>query len=555
MSERYGKGNAERIGRLWVLHLKGTAFERGLQHGTLMRYRVRDTIAFYLDLPTLMASRTAGPGSFKLKAFNRLKRHLVARFIKKRDSEALEEARGLAVGLGMRFEEVAEALVLVDVLQVFGALLERKRKAGPPALPGWGCTSAIRETPSGLLFARNLDFWGAGYWDENPAIIFHHPDRGKAFCSVVSAGVPTGGLTAMNEDGLAIAVHQHGSMDASAGGSFIIDIAHTIIRRAGNVDEALEIASSFKPTGGWTLVMAGGSPPKAVALEMSSATHKPRFMTGGMLAASNHFHDEKLSERELQANLSATISSYARQQRALQLLGGPRISPARMAALLGDHFDPLAGWERSAGFTISRITNLSSAIFSLPDRRFWVSESPAPTSKGGFVGFDLQEELGGRPSTAVRLEGGRPPAKRVTSAQDMYLDAYKEYIYSGDLNRVLEILGTCATLDKGESTFPLMEGIIRALLGNYRGALASVSRSLEMEKCHLKRPLETLWKARVLDLLDRRKESLPLYGELAWSTDIPAVVTRAAKRGLKKAYGEKQLSGVVLDLADGDTFE
>jgi len=44
LGQKYGKGNVDRIGRLWVLHLKGTSFERGLQHGTLMRYRVRDTL-------------------------------------------------------------------------------------------------------------------------------------------------------------------------------------------------------------------------------------------------------------------------------------------------------------------------------------------------------------------------------------------------------------------------------------------------------------------------------------------------------------------------------
>lgn len=32
VEEKFGKGNVERIGGLWVLHLKGTSFELSLIH-------------------------------------------------------------------------------------------------------------------------------------------------------------------------------------------------------------------------------------------------------------------------------------------------------------------------------------------------------------------------------------------------------------------------------------------------------------------------------------------------------------------------------------------
>jgi hypothetical protein len=189
MSERYGKGSAERIGSLWVLHLKGTSFERGLQHGTLMRYRARDTINFYRNLLYALASRLAHEGSFKVTAMKKLKNTMVRRLDKNRDPDALEEIRGLAVGLGLKTEDLAEVLVLSDIIQVAGAMAERRRKGGPPVLPGYGCTSAVRKSsPDSMIFGRNFDFWGAGYWDVNPVVVFHHPDKGKAFCSIGTAG-------------------------------------------------------------------------------------------------------------------------------------------------------------------------------------------------------------------------------------------------------------------------------------------------------------------------------------------------------------------------------
>jgi hypothetical protein len=555
LAERFGKGNVERIGGLWVLHLKGTSFERGLQHGTLMRYRVRETVNFYRNLPETLAVRALGGRPARLRALARLKRSLVTRFTRNRDSDALEEMRGLAVGLGLKEEELAEALVLADVFQVVGAMAARGRRAGPPSVSGMGCTSAIRETPEGLLFARNFDFWGAGYWDANPAIIFHHPDKGKAFCSIATAGLPTGGITSINEDGLALAVHQHGSRDSSTHGTPIVDIAHGIARTAATVDEAVEIASRSQATGGWTIVVADSLRRKAAAIEMSSAGQKARYLSDHLLVATNTFRDPDLFEREIQANTSATVCDYARFRRATELAASPRVSPSRMAGMLGDHHDPLAAAERAAGFTISRITNLSSVLFSLGNKRFWVSESPAPTSKGGFVGFDLDAELGGKRSATDRLEGARPPRARTTSAQDRYLDAYKQYVNSGDLNEVHSIVADCVAIEPAEPTFHLMEAILRAMLGNHKGALSSIDRAIEEEKVDLKRPVEGLWRARILDLMDRHKEAAPVYAELAADENTPHVVAKAASKNRRKPYREKDLQGVLLDFTNGDTFE
>lgn len=555
MAERYGKGNVDRVGRLWVLHLGGTPFERGLQQGTLMRYRIRDTINFYRTLPERLAGKAAPPGTARLRAMRRLKRALVGRLIKNEASEAMEEMRGLAVGLGMRPEDVAEALVISDVFQSVGALAEKKRRAGPPVIPGFGCTSAVRKTHSGALFARNFDFYGAGYWDSNPAVIFHHPDTGRSFCSIGTAGLPCAGVTAVNEDGLAAAVHQHGSRDSSLKGTPVLDILYNIIRDAGTPEEAVEVASRFRATGGWTIVAAGGGTGAAVAIEMSSSGQKPRWMDGHELVATNCFRDPELLQRELQANVSSVLSDRARFDRAAELAGMSRPGAARMASLLGDHLDPYAGRERSAGFTISRITNLSSVVFDLGERLFWVSESPAPSSKGALVGFELDAELQGRKSSVSRLEGGRPPSARTTSAQDHYLDAYKEYVETGDLNRIMLVLDECSEADPGEPSFAFMSGITRAMVGNYRGALSSIERALDLERVAPKTYVERLWKARVLDLLDRRERSSRIYEDLLADDECPRIVSRGASRGARKPFPEKALETVMLDFTNADTFE
>src|SRR5450759_3998699 len=86
------------------------------------------------------------------------------------------------------------------------------------------------------------------------------------------------------------------------------------------------------------------------------------------------------------------------------------------------------------------------------------------------------------------------------------------------------MFGECSMLDPSESTFPLMECIVRAMVGNYRGALSSVKRSLELEKVQPKKNVTLLWKARILDLQDHREQSTKIYEELAENPESPPII-------------------------------
>lgn len=555
MSERFGKGYIERIGNLWILRLKGTPFERGLQHGILVREQAKVLLNFFESLPEILISRTLPDSRLKINALLRLKNILENEFQKNRESEVLEEINGLATGIGLDPSQIMRISLLPDLFQVAGSLA-RKYKRRIPVFPRFGCTSAIRQTPGGgLLFARNLDFWGAGYWDVNPAVIFHVPDKGKAFCAIATTGFPTASVTAVNEDGLALAIHQHGSLDSSFRSRPILDIVHLLIRNASSVDEAVRIAGEQKFSGGWTLVLAHGSPPKACALEVSSKIQKARWLSNNILVSTNHFLDPELKAREIMPNASAHLSSEARMARCQEILDLERITSSRMASLLNDHFDFLAGTERSAGFSISRITNISSVIFSLHDRKLWVSDSFSPTARGGYIFFDLDKEFEGRTYPSFRIENSELPAAQKTAAQNMYLRAYLEYIGSCNFEKILDVLIECSRIDPEESTYLLMEGIIRGKIGNYKAALASIRRSLELERVEAKRHVIKLWEARILSLSGRRKEAKIQFEEIAGFNDAPFRVREAARNGLRRGFHEKDINSILIDFTDGDTIE
>ncbi|GEM_PF-1038485 len=554
MTERFGKARVEKIGRIWVLYLKGTPFERGFQHGTLMRYVARTSVDFYRNLPSAIISRVTGKDITNRQAFRRIKRHFLKKLISLLDQEVLEEIRGLSVGLGMKMEDVAEAAMISEIIQCSQKIVGLIPFMPRFWIPGVSGTTVIRESTGGSLFmGRNFDFWGAGYWDENPAVIFHYPDKGKVYCVISTAGFPLAGYTAINEDGLslsatALVTHAH-----DAKGKPAVSVTHELVRKSSTINDALSLLDNQKMMGSWSFALAGGSELEAAVMEVT-----PRKKTFRKLEDHSIVITERSSENDPTQNslesVSHILSSKARNDRALFLLRHLKITTGRIADILSDHFDPLANEYRSAGFTISRISTLSSSVFCLHTKRFYVSESKAPSAQGGFVGFELGNEFHEEVESVGRIEISDTPEYRVTASRDYYIKASFEYLSSADLNRVLSLLGQCVAIDPSESTYHFLEGIFRTMVGNYKGAVSSLDSALELERVEHKKDIISLWKARVYDLLERREISTKAYAELMEKNTFESI-KRSASRCRRKPFSEKDLSMIFVDFANGDTIE
>ncbi len=555
MTDKFGKARIEKIGRLWVIYLKGTPFERGFQHGTLMRYIAKNSIDFYKSLPVIITCRLSGRGIASTRPFQRIKHYLIRKLISRLSQDVLEEIRGLSVGLGMKLEEVAEAAMLGEVLQCAEKILGMVPFAPRFWIPGISGTAVIRESTGGSLFVgRNFDFWGAGYWDENPAVIFHYPDKGKAFCAISTAGFPCGGYTAINEDGLLITATMLSAPIFNTRGKPVLSAIHDLLRNCSTVNEALALLDTQKIAGMWGFALAGGRDLDAAVLEISTKSKNLRKPDDHSIVMTEKSGDEIYLENNALESASHILSNRARHERALFLLKHLKITPGRIADILSDHFDPLSNNYRSAGFTISKNSTLSSSVFSLHSGKFYVSESKAPSSRGGFVGF----EIGGEPVEEMhatgRLEISDTPEYRITTSRDYYIKASSEYLSSQDLNRVLALLDQCIAIDPVEPTYQFLDGIFKAMVGNYKGAISSFDSALEYEKVEIKKDLISLWKARAYDLLDRREISVKIYGELLEKNAFRSI-SRAATRLKKNPFAEKDLSRVFVDFANGDTIE
>ena len=101
---------------------------------------------------------------------------------------------------------------------------------------------------------RSFGYMGAHAWDKEAAVLFCQPDKGLRYLSVTSAGIPLGGVTAMNEAGLTFAVHQHvACLNVKLGGQPVGVIGDEVMRRAQTLKEAQLLLDAHTPNSCWTL--------------------------------------------------------------------------------------------------------------------------------------------------------------------------------------------------------------------------------------------------------------------------------------------------------------
>ncbi|MBI4677872.1 MAG: hypothetical protein HY748_09850 [Elusimicrobia bacterium] len=533
---------------LAVANLWGSHRERGRQMGELFGDCVRSSgiVDFYHDYCAKHLPRRpliAGVGSRLLLSLVALRFSAGARQLMKGfcDAARLDEGR---VGRGFAMPDVLNYLVGFS-----------GRLSGLPTL---GCTSAVAwgdyTRGRALLFGRNLDFPGMGYFDRHPVVCRHKPDHGIPYVSVGTAGLVVDGITGINAEGIILALHQHISRDAAilTGGRPILDLGRQILETCRTLDEAVGAVAGWSTTSAWTVLLASSKERKASAAERTPKDCAPVWADSGKLARANDFATPSLHSREIDYR-PWRESSRLRLSRADDLLESRkgRIDPAFMASLLSDRFDPERGTLRSFAQSIGQVHNMTSVVFE-PDRGLlWVSEGRAPAHQGPYRRLALWDESPlGEP-----LEGVVPglPADR-TEALAAYVRACLDWTERHNPAEMVESLHDAVEVDPDEPVYRYLLGFFALKAGHLETALESFEAGTAMTDIPQRQCAQRLWQARTLDLLGRREEAVPIYGELSVTDGLWQVLRRAALKGATRAFTRRALDRCCPDFFYGDVY-
>ncbi len=330
-----------------VLHLKGDAYQRGLQQGTLLKEQIAKFVPTYKD--TFLADQYRDR---VMEMSGRLERNL--------PEEIRQEARGLADGSEQDYDELVAANLAYDIIRLAQCsqfmVLEEHAKQG-------------------LVHGRNFDYYGGGVAQSYTVLFVVEPDQGIPFVHVGFVG-SLGAYTAINAEGLALAVNTLDGITDEQGTPLIAPFLEALTT-CSTVEEAVQVFTNRAHLTGNNVGISDSE--TAVILELGGGRRvNRRDPEDGWLAATN-------SASPVPGGICWRYSAL--HQRLSELQPGGAFTVEDSISLL----DTVALNGSGLGGSLGPSSTLHSVVFEPANRRLHLGIRGIPATTGEFLTFSLDE--------------------------------------------------------------------------------------------------------------------------------------------------------------------
>ncbi len=240
-------GWVEEQDNITILHVSGTNYEMGYQHGYLLREQVQENVRAFLHYATEYVT------SAELMNYWNMSQPYIP-------SQYIDEIQGIADGANISFDDIAESIMAVEYAD-----------HGCYGIAAWGPA-----TPDGKLYhARSFDLpstiqdpVSGKYAHENTVLIIRNPDNGSASLSPAIAGsFHTGG--GMNSQGVSLGIQICWSKDQTFEGNPYHFRVQAVLDSATTAAEAIQILNTNR-THGFNFIVSQANPAEGFALEQTA---------------------------------------------------------------------------------------------------------------------------------------------------------------------------------------------------------------------------------------------------------------------------------------------
>ncbi len=241
---RCGQGFLEEVDGYRVLHVKGTPYEMGYQHGALLKDHIRENMHYLFDVK----AKDAKLEFFGLKLEPKQLISMIVEIQRPHIPERfLEEMRGIAAGAECEAEDVILANFIPELFHCSGfAVMNSATKDGT------------------LYHGRILDYSIDWKLQEHAVLIVAEPAERTAFVNVTYAGF-VGSVTGMNAEHVSV-----GEMGGRGLGHWegtpMAFLVRRVLEEAKTLEEAVAIFRDSKRTCEYYYVVADGDDNDAVGL-------------------------------------------------------------------------------------------------------------------------------------------------------------------------------------------------------------------------------------------------------------------------------------------------
>ncbi|MCX7944801.1 MAG: C45 family peptidase [Deltaproteobacteria bacterium] len=381
----------EQIGIFKVVWLKGTPYEMGYQHGTLLRDELKKGLEFIKKDPILSQQEEMARDM-----------GVIDIAIKQSYPEIIEECKGLvdaAKDTGWSYQKC----IILNFGDVFMEYLLN-------GMPKQACSQAAvahnATRDKRLYHGRILDWSKIDYILENPTIFVRQPKGGIPHMYI---GFPANlsPYSAMNVEGISIAsneAHPRDVSQTSLEGRSHVQMLAKIVREAHNLDEARDIILKERHMSTEIFMIADGKNKTASVFEMTAKHIGERRMdSNGVIYVTNHFLAEETKDYDKEPTKEANILRYDRYAQLLEPNGKDTLygmlDPENLVKVLRDRINPYTGEESPIdefdnGKSIATYGALFAIVFDPEKGLVWIAAGKIPVPQQPFVGFSLRKLLG-----------------------------------------------------------------------------------------------------------------------------------------------------------------
>lgn len=559
--KRFGDGWVEKRGANYLLHLSGTSYEMGYQHGVLMADEIKSgAVPVFADPVSHNASFAGKPAWVRKMLLTYLEFSVYGPIERNTPREYLEEIKGIADGAGLDFREVFIANFLSDLTMAMtpGVINKKAAELGIGAECSAFVAAGDAVEGGALIFGRNTDYSGQGRWGPYQTIFFYKPAGGLSYVNVGSAGLIKAN-SAMNEAGIVVSGHFMAFEGADPAGVSFTVLENEIMRKAHTLDEAIALIEGARRGGAFGLIIADGVRREAAVVESTAERLGIRRMENGAIVLTNFATTEELKPVDLLLRYNLLLRNVkGRYERLSQLIDLHRgaITPALSATFMSDHVDVITGTERGTGITVCSDNNVTSAVFVPGSGLFWVAGGDEPACINDYVGYDFSAEIAGEPGDPrPDLLSGyswQDPARR--AAFELYMKAYIAYEADfSDKATAFEYLRQAIGTDPAEPIYARMAGILSIHLRDYQTAVELLIGALTLPQAPNEAAMTHLLLGWAYDLSGNRDQALVHYREVGRLAepeesdplmDINGLVVRMAKTGMDIPFTEKEIGDI-----------
>lgn len=372
---RCGEGWLEEINGYKVLHVKGTPYEMGYQHGMLLKESVRKNMQTLLEIKGEQSLVEVAGLKVKPRGVIETIIQVQKPFVPEKYTQEMD---GLAAGAGLKPEDIRAANFIPELFHCSGFSI-----AGDVTADGK------------LYHGRVLDYgvdWGL---QEHAVLIVAEPKDGIPFVNVSYAGF-IGSVTGMNVRNISIGEMGGGGIGNWAGVP-MAQLMREVIETTDTLDEAIAVFTDNPRTCEYYYVIADGKTKQSVG--MAATWEKVEVIKAGdthpllphavancaLLSVGDRYH-------ELVRRVKAGAGKFTAES-ALSLMDRP----------------------------VAMQSNLHNVLFEPETTRFWVAnaaEDGSPAAQQPYYAFQLTDLLSRQPSSdAPQLAASGIPAATVTAAR------------------------------------------------------------------------------------------------------------------------------------------